>query len=239
MRGREKFILRDDRDAGSDAPCFDIKKKPLCGGIPTEVIDKNIGVNKVSHDLRWVAERAQRRRIRRVYVVPRGNPLPNSPAVARTTLGITRPSRRGATTLGEVNFNASNLSSTASTSSSQTPGRKGLIIAEGVYHAVGGIANQMAKRRFSSERAFAGVSNEDIFPVPIRRAGTRKAQSKRNSAATSPFPLLLRFFQRATKTSRDSNHCHRTPQSQLYHRRELQEKFTCENSNKDDLQQVE
>ena len=145
MRGREKLILRDDRDACSDAPCFDIKKKLPCGGIPTEVIDKNIGVNKVSHDLRWVAERAQRRRIRRVYVVPRGNPLPSSPAVARTTLGIMRPSRRGAATLGEVSFNASNLSSTASTSSIQMPGRRGLIIAEEVYHAVGGISSQTAK----------------------------------------------------------------------------------------------
>lgn len=137
MRGRKKLVLRDDRDACSDAPCFDIKKKPPCRRIPTEVIDKDVGVNKVSHDLRWVAERAQRRRIRRVYVVPRGNPLPSSPAVARTMLGITRPSRRGATTLGEVSFNASSFSSTASTSSSQMPGRRGLIIAEGVYHTVG------------------------------------------------------------------------------------------------------
>jgi hypothetical protein len=88
----------------------------------------------------------------------------------------------------------------------------------------------------SSGRAFAGVSSEDTFPVPIRQAATRKARSKRNSAATSPFPLLLRFFQRAAKTSRDSNHCHRTPQPQLYHLRELQEKFTGESSNKDDHQ---
>lgn len=85
---------------------------------------------KVSHDLRRVAERAQRRRICRVYVVPRGNPLPSSPAVARTTLDVMRPSRHGAAALGEASFNASNLSSTASTSSSQIPGRKGLIIAK-------------------------------------------------------------------------------------------------------------
>ncbi len=90
----------------------------------------------------------------------------------------------------------------------------------------------------SSGRASACASSEDTFPVPIRQAATRKARSKRNSATTSPFPLLLRFFQRAAKTSRDSNHCHRTPQSQLYHLRELQEKFTGKSGNKDDLQQI-
>lgn len=141
MRSREKLILRDDRDACSDAPCFDIKQKPFRSGIPTKVIDKNIRVNQVGHDLRRSEERAQRRRSRRVYTAPRGNLLPSKPAVARTTLGVARPFIDGVMALGEVSFNASNLSSTASTSSSQTPGRRGLIMAEEVYHVVGRIAN--------------------------------------------------------------------------------------------------